>query len=39
MTGTARLLLLEQSFDVDVGHAATVAVIEREIRALEGDRL
>jgi AcrR family transcriptional regulator len=38
MTGTARFLLLEESFDVDVGHAETVAVIEREICALEGDR-
>jgi AcrR family transcriptional regulator len=39
MAGTARFLLLEESFDVDIGHDETVALIEREIRALEGERL
>jgi AcrR family transcriptional regulator len=38
MSGTARFLLLEDSFDVDIGHKDTVAVIEREISALEGER-
>ena len=38
MTGTARFLLLEESFNVDVGHAEAIALIEREIRALEGER-
>jgi AcrR family transcriptional regulator len=38
MAGTARFLLLEESFDVDVGHADAVALIEREIHALEGER-
>lgn len=38
MSGTARFLLLEDSFGVDVGHREAVAVIEREIRALEGER-
>jgi hypothetical protein len=38
MTGTARFLLLEESFGVDIAHDDTVAVIEREIRALEGER-
>jgi AcrR family transcriptional regulator len=38
MTGTARFLLIEESFNVDIGHADVVAVIEREIRALEGKR-
>ncbi|MDL4816467.1 TetR/AcrR family transcriptional regulator [Actinomadura opuntiae] len=39
MTGISRFLHIEEGFDLDVGHAETVAVIEREIRALEGDRL
>jgi AcrR family transcriptional regulator len=38
MAGTARFLTIEESFNVDIGHAETVAVIEREIRALEGER-
>jgi AcrR family transcriptional regulator len=39
MSGTARFLLLEESFNVDIGHPETVAVIEREIDALEGKRV
>ena len=38
VTGTARFLLLEESFGVHVAHDETVAVIEREIGALEGER-
>jgi AcrR family transcriptional regulator len=38
LSGISRFLLIEQAFGVDVGHAETIAVIEREIRALEGDR-
>jgi AcrR family transcriptional regulator len=38
LSGISRFLLIEQAFGVDVGHAETEAVIEREIRALEGDR-
>jgi AcrR family transcriptional regulator len=38
MAGTARFLLLEESFNVDVGHAEAIALIEREIGALEGAR-
>jgi AcrR family transcriptional regulator len=38
MTGISRFLHIEEGFDLDVGHAETVAVIEREIRALEGER-
>jgi hypothetical protein len=38
MTGTARFLLLEESFGVHVAHDETIAVIEREIRGLEGER-
>jgi AcrR family transcriptional regulator len=38
MAGTARFLLLEESFNVHIGHREAIALIEREIRALEGDR-
>jgi len=38
LTGVARYLLIEDAFDVSPGHAETVALIEREIRVLEGDR-
>jgi hypothetical protein len=38
LSGISRFLLIESSFDVDVGHAETIAVIEREIVALEGER-
>ena len=38
LSGISRFLLIEQAFGLDVGHAETIAVIEREIRALEGDR-
>ena len=38
MAGTARFLLMEEGFDVQTGHAEAVAVIEREITALEGNR-
>jgi AcrR family transcriptional regulator len=38
LSGISRFLLIEQAFGVDVGHADTIAVIEREIRALEGER-
>ena len=38
LSGISRFLLIEEAFGVDVGHAETVAVIERELAALEGDR-
>jgi AcrR family transcriptional regulator len=38
LSGISRFLLIEKAFDVDIGHADTVALIERHIRALEGDR-
>ncbi|HET6951322.1 MAG TPA: TetR/AcrR family transcriptional regulator [Acidimicrobiales bacterium] len=38
LSGISRFMLIEQAFGVDVGHAETIAVIEREIRALEGER-
>jgi AcrR family transcriptional regulator len=38
LSGISRFLLIEASFDLDVGHAETIAVIEREIATLEGER-
>jgi AcrR family transcriptional regulator len=38
LSGISRFMLIEQAFGVDVGHAETIAVIEREIQALEGQR-
>jgi AcrR family transcriptional regulator len=38
MAGTARFLLIEESFNVDIGHPEAKALIEREIHALEGER-
>jgi AcrR family transcriptional regulator len=38
MTGIARYLLIEKAFGVNLGHAETVAVIERHIWELEGER-
>jgi AcrR family transcriptional regulator len=39
LSGISRFMLIEEAFGVDVGHAETIAVIEREIAALEGERL
>lgn len=36
MTGISRFMLIEEVFDLDTGHAETVELIERHIRALEG---
>jgi AcrR family transcriptional regulator len=38
LSGISRFLLIEEAFGVNIGHAETVAVIEREIAALEGGR-
>jgi AcrR family transcriptional regulator len=38
MTGISRFLLIEEAFDLDTGHAETVALIERQITAVEGPR-
>lgn len=38
MAGISRFLLIEEAFDVDIGHADTIALVERHIRALEGER-
>jgi AcrR family transcriptional regulator len=39
LSGISRFLLLEEAFDVDIGHAETESLIESNIRALEGNRL
>ena len=38
MVGISRFLLMEEAFDIDIGHAETVQLIERHIHALEGER-
>jgi len=38
MAAVSRFLHMEDAFDVHIGHAELVAVIEREIAALEGER-
>jgi len=38
MGSIALLLLIEDGFGFDLGHAEIVAVVERQIRLLEGDR-
>lgn len=39
MAGISRYLLTEQEFDLDRGHAEMIAVIERQICELEGERI
>jgi AcrR family transcriptional regulator len=34
-----RFLLLEDAFDIDIGHDQTIALVERHIRMLEGERM
>jgi hypothetical protein len=38
MAASSRFLHMEDAFDVHIGHAELVAIIEREIAALEGQR-
>jgi AcrR family transcriptional regulator len=38
LSGISRFLLIEEAFDVDIGHAETEALVEHHIRALEGER-
>ena len=38
MWGISQYLLIEQAFDLDTGHAETIASIEAQIAALEGPR-
>ena len=38
MSGISRFLLMEEAFGIEVGHAETIALVERHIRQLEGDR-
>ncbi|MFC8526126.1 TetR/AcrR family transcriptional regulator [Nocardia sp. NPDC057227] len=39
MSSVSRLLRMEEFFDIDTGHAETVAVIEEFLRTVEGDRV
>ena len=38
LSGISRFVLIEKAFDVEIGHADTVALVERHLRALEGER-
>jgi len=38
IAGISRFLLMEKAFDVDIGHADMVALVESHIRELEGER-
>lgn len=38
LSGVSRFLLIEEAFDVDIGHAETEALVEAFIRDLEGER-
>ena len=38
MSSISRFLLIEEAFDLDLGHADMVALVERHITALEGER-
>ena len=38
LSGISRFLLIEEAFDVDIGHAGTIAIVEDHIRSLEGER-
>ncbi|OHV33837.1 MULTISPECIES: TetR/AcrR family transcriptional regulator [Pseudofrankia] len=38
MAAISRFLHIEEAFDIDIGHRELIAVVEREIHALEGDR-
>jgi AcrR family transcriptional regulator len=39
LSGISRFLLIEEAFDVDVGHAETEMIVEGYIRSLEGERI
>jgi AcrR family transcriptional regulator len=38
LSGVSRFLLMEDSYDLDIGHAETVEIVERFLRRLEGER-
>jgi len=38
LSSISRFLLIEEAFDIEVGHAETLALVEDQIRTLEGDR-
>jgi hypothetical protein len=38
LSGISRYLLIEEAFDLDIGHNQTEAIVERFITSLEGER-
>jgi AcrR family transcriptional regulator len=38
LSGISRFMLIEEAFDVDVGHAETITIVEEQIASLEGAR-
>jgi hypothetical protein len=38
LSGISRFLLIEEAFDIDIGHDETMAMVEDHIRSLEGER-
>lgn len=38
LSGISRFLLIEEAFDIDIGHTQAEALVEAHIRALEGER-
>jgi AcrR family transcriptional regulator len=38
MFGISRFLLMEEAYDLDIGHAETIAIVERYLHQLEGER-
>jgi AcrR family transcriptional regulator len=38
LSGISRFLLIEEAFDVEIGHAETLQKVEEQIRSLEGPR-
>ena len=38
LSSVSRFLLMEDSYDLDIGHAETVEIVERFLRQLEGER-
>lgn len=38
LSSISRFLLMEEAYDLDMGHEQTVAIVERYLRSLEGER-
>jgi hypothetical protein len=39
LAGISRFLLVEEAFGMSLGHGEAIAIVERYLRQLEGDRL